>query len=884
MAETIKYNEEGQTTSTIGGMEKLAEANPNTIIEGPKVGETAGGIPSTDINTQVMVQEPVTLPVPSSTSTLDSSYADDYVGQKTSELDELGGRLLGAASGTTETGGAIAEGEVGQYYGVETEAEEATRESAAYDTARLAAGHQTNFTDAGDGKYAVGGFYFNVVNPNTGQADPQLQSIVSQAQNGLISENQARLAVAEAVNRWDIQERTRPARERLEESQKQELASTKASEFRGGRTGTGNLGESVLAKVELEQLRQRQEQGQQINDLMMRGQNAIQQGYWGQVDAIQRQLEGKREEIRAGEASYLDRYQKLQEIKGSMMDNDAKSEQLGADRRVNFSKIITDYAKAGTPLSEDQAAALAANYGVETQDAMNIYDIAQSEYEISRTKEEQALAKGEQELAAGEQGLVMGDEEIIAKRKENMMSYLEVADKVGVSVPVTIGDATYTYQGYDESGHQTGTEYNKTTGEFFSWNVDNKTGEVVTTPISNIGAQWETVDLGTNGWWRKSPDGSQWLPATPGVYQTTNNQLFAEGEKPPPRPGGSPANAGQCGSYWCLKTGINDISNEFDSFDGKMEFLSGRYEEVAAEGVRTGMTFVESGGTSGHIGLVGDVFYDPNTKKPLGFFADESNRKPPGKETVSYSRPVYFDDPKIAGFFNTPKTNLPPTGTDSPLTTDAGAIISGEAPDKDTSTTDEKNYDRAKEEGYAGTFTDYLADKGKKFTTGSKADAKKTLETQAVEVIDGLLTHPGFSGAVGAKGLSSLFGIGGMKPIPGTDAASFVALIDRVRSLSALPALEHMRGLGAMSEIEFKTIKDAAAALSLDMKETDFRKELERLRTTLLDVTKISEGDDQESSGTVTITSPDGATQLEYDLSDPEQKAEYEQALENGYK
>lgn len=95
-----------------------------------------------------------------------------------------------------------------------------------------------------------------------------------------------------------------------------------------------------------------------------------------------------------------------------------------------------------------------------------------------------------------------------------------------------------------------------------------------------------------------------------------------------------------------------------------------------------------------------------------------------------------------------------------------------------------------------------------------------------------LLGTGGKSGAVGAKGPSSLFGALD-KPIGGTDAAGYTAKIDQVKALLVMPELAQLRGLGAMSDREFATISSAATSLSRDTNEKEFDLELERVQTAL---------------------------------------------------
>lgn len=91
---------------------------------------------------------------------------------------------------------------------------------------------------------------------------------------------------------------------------------------------------------------------------------------------------------------------------------------------------------------------------------------------------------------------------------------------------------------------------------------------------------------------------------------------------------------------------------------------------------------------------------------------------------------------------------------------------------------------------------------------------------------------PGMSGAVGAKGPTSLFGLMG-KPMAGSDASNYVSHIEALKSQLTLPRMEMMRGLGAMSDREFKTLSDSATALNRDMSEAEFMRELGHIETAL---------------------------------------------------
>lgn len=113
---------------------------------------------------------------------------------------------------------------------------------------------------------------------------------------------------------------------------------------------------------------------------------------------------------------------------------------------------------------------------------------------------------------------------------------------------------------------------------------------------------------------------------------------------------------------------------------------------------------------------------------------------------------------------------------------------------------------------------------------------------QANDAVTALLNSPGKSKAVGVKGLSNY--------LPGTAAQSFKADLERTKALLTLPALQQMKGLGAMSDREFATLTASAAALNPSMSETDFDKELRRIQSALQST--INAGSQN------TVTAPDG--------------------------
>lgn len=97
-----------------------------------------------------------------------------------------------------------------------------------------------------------------------------------------------------------------------------------------------------------------------------------------------------------------------------------------------------------------------------------------------------------------------------------------------------------------------------------------------------------------------------------------------------------------------------------------------------------------------------------------------------------------------------------------------------------------------------------------------------------VDLVKRIKDSPGFSEAVGAKGMSSLFGVFD-EPIAGTDAADTSALLNTLESKNFLNAIQKMRGMGALSNAEGQKVSAAVQNLSRDQSEKQLRKNLDEI-------------------------------------------------------
>lgn len=110
-----------------------------------------------------------------------------------------------------------------------------------------------------------------------------------------------------------------------------------------------------------------------------------------------------------------------------------------------------------------------------------------------------------------------------------------------------------------------------------------------------------------------------------------------------------------------------------------------------------------------------------------------------------------------------------------------------------------------------------------------RQNAVNSIVDGALETIRTLKEHGGFEGAVGFKGPVGTF----TGPLAGTPEQSYASYVDTLKAKLTLPQLEFLRGLGHMSDREFKAISDSVTALNRDMPEGDFLKELGNIEANL---------------------------------------------------
>ena len=110
-----------------------------------------------------------------------------------------------------------------------------------------------------------------------------------------------------------------------------------------------------------------------------------------------------------------------------------------------------------------------------------------------------------------------------------------------------------------------------------------------------------------------------------------------------------------------------------------------------------------------------------------------------------------------------------------------------------------------------------------------------TVVRRTLDSIQRIKEMPGKSGAVGAKGPMSGFGLK-ERPFAGSEAGAYRLALDQLKSNLTIPELEMMRGLGHMSDVEFNTIAKAATTLDADQQEKAYDDELTRVEQAMTQI------------------------------------------------
>lgn len=142
------------------------------------------------------------------------------------------------------------------------------------------------------------------------------------------------------------------------------------------------------------------------------------------------------------------------------------------------------------------------------------------------------------------------------------------------------------------------------------------------------------------------------------------------------------------------------------------------------------------------------------------------------------------------------------------------------------------------------------AERAAELTKQQDLEKAKQTATKALDLVNSLETSSGKSSAVGAKG--PLGGLLGGWVVPGTAAADFVSQFDSLKSLLTLENMGIMKGV--LSDSDMKVIQQASSALNRNMSETEFNKELAKVKNVLSAKVGLS----SETGGVGTVVEKDG--------------------------
>ena len=121
------------------------------------------------------------------------------------------------------------------------------------------------------------------------------------------------------------------------------------------------------------------------------------------------------------------------------------------------------------------------------------------------------------------------------------------------------------------------------------------------------------------------------------------------------------------------------------------------------------------------------------------------------------------------------------------------------------------------------------------------AEGGNELAQGAYDAAVTLKDHKGLGGAVGTN---ALLGFG--KNIPGSASAGFLSQLDTLKANLKLVNIKYLKGTGALSDAEGKTLEDASTSLNPSLPESDFKTELERVTKVLAKAKGVKSGNSNE--------------------------------------
>lgn len=436
---------------------------------------------------------------------------------------------------------------------------------------------------------------------------------------------------------------------------------------------------------------------------------------------------------------------------------------------------------------------------------------------------------------------------------------INILDKLGKSGEIEVGGVKYTYQGYNSADEVGGNEVDKDGRmKYWTFNKRTKTSKSYDLGIMKPEDGWETMDMGENGMWSINSRTGESMPINvSNGRKAWDDGPYAKDEIGPCLP--ESKNRGQCGA---MNNYFYDKGVVGDTLKSKLDPLA-KYQITDPNDIRAGMSFVQStNSNTGHIGFVESVGVDKTGGKERPYITVfESNWHGDGK--IDHGRKIYLDDPTLKMISDYPAPKLPPFGSDT-----EPQILKKSTASTKVLSPDELS--KLKEQGYdakPGMTMDDVANLPQKaIVTPEKIE-------KANEVLD--LIKDLRDDWVGRYG--NIGPIKGITPGLTTIQTDFRAKFKRLQSMLTIENMGIMKGV--LSDKDMEVVSSASSGLNLRGSDKAFGEELDRIAKKM--EYRIA---NPASEDVKTVKSPDGSQSVQYDLTDPDQKAEYEEAKAAGWK
>lgn len=477
-----------------------------------------------------------------------------------------------------------------------------------------------------DGEYRIGGFAFNV------NEDASLKGLVN---NPDLTENQARMAVAQSVNRKAVEERNRQNKERLDERQYNEGKTNEVAQFRGGRAGT-DYAKDYLADITTEHGRQQIEFQRDQQDILDTMQGNIMRGFANrESDVLGRTAELYKEynDIEVEKEKAKDDFLKQQK---EVLDVQKKLSEEGGD--------VYAMVQSGFEPTESQLAVIEAEFGLRPGTGALLYSATQSKFNREQKKEELAetssilnIQKSLEDLADRPMDRQSKILDIQKKLRDSQFQMYDEMNKVFDAMKdAPLGMAFDLGPGAQYFGLGNGSIFEKGADGSGMLGWRDAEGNILTQNLGYMGdpADLETVYVDGRPVMRNKRTGVE-LPVQGGIMGSQTSSGW-DALCPPESVGG------QCGEF--VHTIVADYPYGLHSTEKKR----GVVNVPAGQVPRVGDVLLADVGTdNGHAAVVETVYKGTDGK--MKFTLRESNWQ--GNEKVDNTRSMSVDDSSIMGYF-----------------------------------------------------------------------------------------------------------------------------------------------------------------------------------------------------------------------------------------